>query len=195
MRKWNFLVKKSRKITLTSKCSFSQFVTFLSEEIRHKGWFFIKCGPFGVISCSVSLTPVHFRLKFKIYELVFLFSKFTEFNLKVSMNAFLCLHDTDLVKMSYYHLKSTFYLHDVTFRILSGGLVINMVAPLSIFFAKKGWEWMEWKYILIPWTPGPPHLILAHPHTHDIYTRLIFIIAKKAVVLQIKKKLNPFKNF
>ena len=50
-------------------------------------------------------------------------------------------------------------------------------------------EWSE--YILIPWTPGPPHLILAHPHTHDIYTRLIFIIAKKAVVLQIKKN-QPF---
>ena len=63
------------------------------------------------------------------------------------------------------------------------------------FFAKKGWEWMEWKYILIPWTPGPPHLILAHPHTHDIYTRLIFIIAKKAVVLQIKKNSTLLKIF
>ena len=112
-------------------------------------------------------------------------------------NDFLELYLSDLVKMSYYHLKSTFYLHDVTFRILSGGLVINMVALLSSFFAKKkGWEWMKWKYILIPWTPGPPHLILAHPHTHDIYTRLIFIIAKKAVVLQIKfSSLLKISNF
>ena len=55
---------------------------------------------------------------------------------------------------------------------------------------------MKWKYILIPWTPGPPHLILAHPHTHDIYTRLIFIIAKKAVVLQIKfSSLLKISNF
>jgi len=175
MRKWNFLVKKSRKITLTSKCSFSQFVTFLSEEIRHKGWFFIKCGPFGVISCSVSLTPVHFRLKFKIYELVFLFSKFTEFNLKVSMNAFLCLHDTDLVKMSYYHLKSTFYLHDVTFRILSGGLVINMVAPLSIFFRQKGMRVNGVKiysHPLDPWTTSShsrPPTHTWHIHKTDFY--------------------------
>ena len=63
------------------------------------------------------------------------------------------------------------------------------------FFAKKGWERSEWsEYILIPWTPGPPHLILAHPHTHDIYTRLIFIIAKKAVVLHIKFS-SFLKNF
>ena len=46
---------------------------------------------------------------------------------------------------------------------------------IEIIFRQKGMrarsEWSE--YILIPWTPGPPHLILAHPHTHDIYTRLI----------------------
>ena len=45
---------------------------------------------------------------------------------------------SDLVRMSYYHSKSTFYLRDVTFRILTGGLVINMVALLRLFFAKKG---------------------------------------------------------
>lgn len=89
--------------------------------------------------------------------------------------------------MSFYHLKRTFYLRDVTFRILTGGLVINMVALLRFFHQKGMRERSEWsEYILIPWTPGPPHLILAHPHTHDIYTRLIFIIAKKAVVLHIK---------
>ena len=96
--------------------------------------------------------------------------------------------------MSYYHLKSTFYLRDVTFRILTGGLVINMVALLRSpkRDERERSEWSE--YILIPWTPGPPHLILAHPHTHDIYTRLIFIIAKKAVVLHIKFS-SFLKNF
>ena len=44
---------------------------------------------------------------------------------------------TDLIRMSYNHQKSTFYLRDVTFRILTGGLVINMVALLR-FFRQKG---------------------------------------------------------
>jgi len=78
---------------------------------------------------------------------------------------FLCLHDTDLVKMSYYHLKSTFYLHDVTFRILSGGLVINMVAPLSIFFRQKGMRVNGVKiysHPLDPWTTSSH----SRPPTH-----------------------------
>lgn len=103
------------------------------------------------------------------------------FDRKATFGRFSAFYFSDLVRMSYYHLKSTFYLRDVTFRILTGGLVINMVALLRLFFAKKGWE-REVNGVNIFSSLGPlDHLISFSPtHTHMTYTQDWFYNCKES---------------